>query len=44
MYITTQEFKRQKIFEARLKQANLATKVEIVDCIKKVDVDDKLKN
>ena len=31
-------------FEVRLKQADLATKAEIVDFVKKTDSEDKLKN
>ena len=31
-------------FTARLKQANLATKADIDDIVKKTDFDDKLKN
>ena len=43
--ITTQEFNNLTAnkFEARLKQANLATKGEIADFIKKTDFDDKPK-
>ena len=45
-YITTQEFNKltSENFTARLKQANLATKAEIADFVKKTDFDDELKN
>ena len=45
-YITIQEFNTltSENFAARLKQAELATKIEIVDLVKKTDFDDKLKN
>ena len=44
--ITDQEFNTltSENFAARLKQAELATKIEIVDLVKKTDFDDKLKN
>ena len=45
-YITTPEFNKltAENFTARLKQANLATKGDISDFVKKTDFDDKLKN
>ena len=45
-YITTQELNKltSENFEARLKQANLATNVEIADFVKKTDFENKLKN
>ena len=44
-YITTQEFKlTTDNFAVRLKQANLASKNDIADSIKKTFVDDKFKN
>ena len=45
-YITTPEFNKLTVenFAARLKQANLATKGNIADFVKKADFDDKLKH
>ena len=45
-YIITQEFNKltSETFEARLKQANLATKAETADFAKKTDFDNKLKS
>ena len=45
-YITTKEFNKltAENLPARLKQANLATKVDINDFVYKTDFDDKLKN
>ena len=45
-YITTPEFNKltAENFSARLKQANLATKGNIADFVKKTNFDDKLKN
>ena len=45
-YITTPEFNKltAENIAARLKQANLATKGDISDFVKKADFDDKLKN
>ena len=45
-YITSQEFNRltAKKFTARLKLANLATKVDIVDFVEKANFYDKLKS
>ena len=45
-YITTSEFNKltAENITARLKQANLATKGDISDFVKKTDFDDKLKN
>ena len=44
--VTTQDFNKltSSDFTARLKQANLSTKVDIDDFIEKTDFDDKLKN
>ena len=44
-YITTQEFKlTSKHFTARLKQANLVSKNDIANFVKKTDFDNKLKD
>ena len=47
-YITTTEFNQKKLtsekFAARLKQANLACKSDIVNFANKTDFDDKIKN
>ena len=45
-YSNTQEFNKltSEDFAARLKQANLATKVDIDDFVEKTDFDDKIKN
>ena len=45
-YIIIQEFNKltPEKFAARLKQANVATKVDIDDSVEKTDFDDKLKN
>ena len=44
-YITTQEFKlKAENFAARSAEANLASKKDIDDFMKKIDFDDKLKN
>ena len=45
-YINTPEFNKltSENFDARLKEANLATKADIDDFVAKTDVDDKLKN
>ena len=44
-YITAQEFnKLTENFTARLAQASLASKSDIVNFVKKTDFDDKLKN
>ena len=45
-YIITQEFDKltAKDFTARLAQINLASKIDIVNFVKKTDFDDKLKN
>ena len=45
-YITTPEFNKltAENFTARLKQANLATIVDIDNFVKKTDFDDELKN
>ena len=45
-YITTPEFNKltAENFDARLAQANLASKRDIANFIKKIDFDDKLKN
>ena len=45
-YITTSEFNKFTVesFVARLKQANLASKSDIANFVKKIDFDNKLKN
>ena len=45
-YITTPEFNKSTAqnFAERLAQANLASKNDIANCVKKADFDDKLKN
>ena len=45
-YITTPEFNKlmAENFTARLKQANLATKGDIADFVKKTNFNDKIKN
>ena len=45
-YITTPEFNMStaEIFAARLAKANLASKSDIVNFVRKTDFDDKLKN
>ena len=45
-YVTIQEFNKisSENFTARLKQANLASKSDIANFLKKTDFDDKLKN
>ena len=44
-YITSQQFNevRSQTFTARLTQANLASKSDIANFVKKIDFDDKLK-
>ena len=44
-YITTQEFNKlaAENFTARLKQANIAAKVDIADFVEKTDFHDKLR-
>ena len=43
-YITTGEFNKSENFTARIKQANLASKNDIANFVKKTDFDNKLKN
>ena len=45
-YITAQEFNKLILesFAVRLAQANLASKSDIANFVKKADIDDKLKN
>ena len=45
-YITAQEFNKLTLdnFAARLAQANLAIKSDVTNFVKKIDLDDKLKN
>ena len=45
-YITTQEFNEvtSENFTARLEQANLASKNDIVNFVKKIDFENKLEN